>query len=59
MQFKGYFAVQALLDSSSKVNAITPAYTAVLGLHIYPTNVGAQKIDRSMLSTYNIVFANF
>ena len=33
--------VQALLDSGSEVNAMTPAYAAVLGLHVCPTDVGA------------------
>ena len=41
VQFKSYTTVWALLDSSSKVNEMTPAYTVVLGLHIYFTNVKA------------------
>ena len=38
---------------------MTPVYTAVLGLHVCPTDIGAQKIDRSMFSTYSIVLVNF
>ena len=39
--------VLALLNSGSKVNAMTPAYTAYLGLKVRVTDVGAQKIDGS------------
>ena len=37
------------MDSGSKVNAMTPAYASKLGLRVYHTNVGAQKIDGSIL----------
>ena len=59
MQFKGHTIVQALLDSGSEVNAITPAYAAVLGLLVCPIDIGAQKINRSMLSTQGMVLAIF
>ena len=49
--------VLALLDFGSKINAMTPAYAAYLGLKLKKTNVGAQKIDRSSLATYGMVIA--
>ena len=38
---------------------MTPAYSAHLGLKVRVTNVGAQKIDGSSLTTYNMVIAAF
>ena len=38
--------VLALLDSGSKVNTMTPAYAAHLGLTVRVTNIGVQKNDR-------------
>lgn len=35
------------------------AYATVLGLYICPTNVKAQKIDKSMLLIYSIVLTKF
>ena len=51
--------VLALLNFESEVNAITPTYAAELGLKVQKTDVGAQKIDRSLLKTYNMVIAAF
>lgn len=51
--------IQALIDSSSKINAIILAYTTILALCVCPTNVGAQKIDEFILSHHGIVLANF
>ena len=51
--------VLALLNSGSKVNAITLAYAAYLGFKIRVTDVGAQKIDGSSLTTYGMVIAVF
>ena len=51
--------VQALIDSGSKVNAITPAYALRLGLWVYRTNIGAQKIDGSTLEIFEIVLTSF
>ena len=46
VKFKKYHTeVQALLDSNSEINAIIQAYTAKLGLYVYLTDIGAQKID--------------
>lgn len=43
----------------SKVNTITPVYTIKLGLTIWKTNVGAQKINSFTLMTYTIVIISF
>ena len=51
--------VKALLDSSSKVNAMNPDYARKLRLKIRRTNVGAQKIDGSALETFGMVIADF
>ena len=59
VQFKGYSTIQALLDSGSKVNAMTPVNTTVLGLLVCLTNVAAQKIDGSTLSTHGMMLASF
>ena len=57
--WKGTARVWALIDSSSKVNAMTPAYVSKLGLKVYFTNIGAQKIDGSILETFGMILANF
>ena len=46
-------------DWSSKVNAIYLTFAKELGLFIRPTDVGAQKIDDTMLDTYEIVIVAF
>ena len=51
--------IWALINSSSKVNAITPAYIFKLGLKIWKTDVGAQKIDGSSLKTFGMFIAAF
>ena len=51
--------VRALLNSDSKVNAMNPNYLQKLGLKIWKTNIGAQKIDGSALETFEIIIANF
>ena len=56
---KNELQVQALLDSGSKVNAMTPRYVSKLGLKVRPTDVGAQKIDGSTLETFGMVLASF
>lgn len=56
---KSYIKVQALLNSNSKVNIITPAYTAKLRVVVHFIEVEPQKIDRSMLPTSGIVLTNF
>ena len=49
----------ALLNFGSKINAITLAYMAQLGLKMWKTNVNAQKIDKSSLEFYSIVITAF
>ena len=51
--------IWALINSSSKVNTITPAYAKQLGLQVWKTNVGAQKIDGSLLRNFRMVIAGF
>ena len=51
--------IQALIDSGSEVNAMTSAYARKLGLWTQRTDVGAQKIDGSLLKTYGMVIAAF
>ena len=51
--------IEALIDSGSEVNAMTPAFAAKLGLSTRPTGVGAQKIDGSPLATYGMAIAAF
>ena len=60
-QFQGDQAgeVRALIDSGSKVNAMTPAFAARLGVSVRSTSIGAQKIDGSALKTYGIAIAGF
>ncbi len=50
---------EALLDSGSKVNATSQAFTHQVGLKIWKTNVGAQKIDDTTLKTYEMVVFTF
>ena len=48
-----------MLNSGSKVNAISPAYTKKLGLKTRKTNVATQKIDGSALETFKMMIADF
>ena len=52
-------SILALLNSGSEVNAIHPTLARELGLFIRPTDVGAQKIDGTMLDTFEIVVTAF
>ena len=56
---EGQKQIRALLNSSNKVNAISPAYIKKLGLKTQKTNIRAQKIDCSALDTFGMVIANF
>ena len=51
--------VQALINSSSKVNTITLGYISKIDLKIRFTNVGVQKFDGFTLKTFEIVLASF
>ena len=49
--------VQTLIDSESEINSIYPTFTKELSLFIRLLDVRAQKIDGTMLDTYEIVIA--
>ena len=51
--------ILALLNFVGKINAIILAYTAQLGLKVQKTDVGTQKIDKSLLATYGMIIAAF
>ena len=51
--------VKALFNSSSEVNVMNPDFARKLGLKVWKTNVGAQKIDGSALETFGMVIADF
>ena len=51
--------VEALLNSGSKVNAMSPAYAKKLGLKTQKTDVGARKIDGSALEIFEMMIADF
>lgn len=51
--------VQALINSGSEVNAMSPAYAKKLGLWIQKTDVGVEKIDGSTLETFGMIIASF
>ena len=57
--WKDKATIRALIDSDSKVNTMTPAYTKQLSLQVRKTDVGAQKIDDSSLRTFGMVIAGF
>ncbi len=59
VRFQKDQSIRALIDSSSKINAMTPAYAAELGLTAQKTSVGGQKIDGSPLETYGMASASF
>ena len=56
---EGQKLVRVLLDSGSKINAMSPAYAKRLGLKTRKTRVGAQKIGGSALETFGMVIADF
>lgn len=58
IQFQNY-KIQALINFSSKINAITLAYVAELGFTTQKTSIGVQKIDNLLLEIYDIVLARF
>ena len=51
--------IRALIDLGNKVNTMTLAYAKQLGLRIWKIDVGAQKIDRSLSKTFEMVTAGF
>ena len=55
----GKKSVSALFDLGSKVNAVHPVFAKELVLLIRPTDIGAQKIDSTMLDTFKMVVVAF
>ena len=51
--------VLTLLNSTSELNAMTPAYPTHLGLKMRVTNVGTKTNNEFSLATYGIVIAAF
>ena len=51
--------MRALIDSSSEVNAMHPAYATKLGLRAKKIDVNVQKIYRSHLDTFGMVIVNY
>lgn len=51
--------MQALIDSGSKVNAMSLIYAKKLEFQIWKTDIGIQKINGSTLSIFEIVIADF
>ena len=51
--------ILVLLDFGNKINTITSAYAAQLGLKIERMNIGTQKIDWFLLKIYNMLIAAF
>ena len=51
--------MEALIDSGSEVNEMTPAFAAKLGLSTRPTDFDAMKIDGSPLAIYDMAVAAF
>ena len=52
-------SVSALFDSGSEINAIHPTFAWELVLPIRAMDIGAQKIDDTMLDTFGIVVTAF
>ena len=57
--WKNQDEVLALINLGSEVNVMTHVYSSKLGLKVYPTNVGVQKVDGSTLETFDMVLASF
>lgn len=49
--------IGALIDLGRDVNIIMLAYALKLGLQVRKTNIGASKIDKSPLKTFNMIIA--
>lgn len=56
---KDQVKTQALIDSRSEVNAITPAYISKFGVKICYIDDGAQKIDHLTFETFEIFLTSF
>ena len=51
--------IQALIGLDNKVNAMTLPYTKQLGYQVQKTDIGAQKIESSLLRTFWMIIASF
>ena len=51
--------IQALIYLESEINAIALAYVSKLGLKVYLTDIGTQKINDSILKIFEIVLVSF
>ena len=51
--------VLILFDLNNEINIIYLTFTKKLGLSIIPIDIGAQKIDNTILDTYKIIVAAF
>lgn len=51
--------IKALINSGSKVNAMSLRYALKLGLKVRYTNVKTQKINGSTFKTFGMVLASF
>ena len=56
---KKFVPMSALFDSGSEVNAIYPIFVQKLGLPIRLMDVGAQKIEGTILDTYEMIVTAF
>lgn len=60
VQFKkDQVKMQALVNSSNEVNAMTPTYTTRLDLKIWSTDINAQKIDGSTFEMFGMILTSF
>lgn len=51
----GKVKIITLINTSSKIKVINPAYAAKLGFQKQKTNVSAEKIDCSSIKIYGII----
>ena len=51
--------IEALLDSRSKINVMSQVFAHQLGLKIWKTNIGVQKINGTIAKTYEMVVSIF
>ena len=56
---KRFVSVSALFDSGNEFNVIYSTLAKELGLPIKPTDIGAQKIDGTMLNTFGMIVTAF
>ena len=57
--WKDIVDIRALINSGSEVNIMALAYASKLGFKVYSIDVGAQKVDGSILKIVGMVLASF